>query len=44
MTKEMAIVLLGSKDVYLTKEGRQLLEQIIREVTSNGVSSNGSLR
>jgi len=44
MTKEMAIVLLGSKDVYLTKEGRQFLEQIIREVTSNGVSSNSSLR
>jgi len=44
MTKEMAIVLLGSKDVYLTKEGRQLLEQIIKEVSSNGVPSYSQVR
>lgn len=29
MTKEMAILLLESKDVYLTNEGKMKLEEII---------------
>lgn len=44
MTKEMAIVLLGSKDVYLTEEGRQKLMEVLKEVTSNGLQANGKVR
>ena len=33
MTEEMALLLLKSKDVYLTKEGRQWLTLIVNEVT-----------
>ncbi|MEC1723931.1 hypothetical protein P9E34_04115 [Schinkia azotoformans] len=40
MTKEKAMELLKHKGIYLTKEGRQLLEQLINTenklVTSNG--------
>lgn len=34
MTKELALQLLESKSVYLTKEGRQLLEIIVKKVAS----------
>ncbi|WP_279326110.1 hypothetical protein [Bacillus sp. FJAT-47783] len=30
MTKEMAIVLLGRKDVYLTSEGKKVLQDILK--------------
>ncbi|WP_258000376.1 hypothetical protein [Bacillus sp. Marseille-P3661] len=35
MTKELAIQLMTSERIYLTEEGRKLLEEIIKEVTSN---------
>ncbi|MCP1452293.1 hypothetical protein J3D64_005592 [Priestia megaterium] len=31
MTKELAIALLNRKDVYLTLEGKQMLEVILKE-------------
>lgn len=31
MTKELAILLLNRKDVYLTLEGKQILEVILKE-------------
>jgi hypothetical protein len=31
MTKELAMSLLNSKSVYLTSEGKQMLEVIIKE-------------
>ncbi|CAH0323791.1 hypothetical protein RKD56_000260 [Priestia megaterium] len=31
MTKELAISLLSRKDVYLTVEGKQMLEVILKE-------------
>ena len=31
MTKELAILLLNRKDVYLTLEGKQMLEVILKE-------------
>lgn len=31
MTKEMAVLLLESKDVYLTKEGKKKLQEIINK-------------
>lgn len=31
MTKELAILLLDRKDVYLTLEGKQMLEVILKE-------------
>lgn len=31
MTKELAISLLSRKDVYLTVEGKQILEVILKE-------------
>lgn len=31
MAKELAILLLGQKDVYLTLEGKQMLEIILKE-------------
>lgn len=40
MTKELAVYLLGSKDVYLTSEGKKALERLVttnkKVVTSNG--------
>lgn len=35
MTKELALMLMNSKEVYLTKEGRQLLEQLVKKMTSH---------
>lgn len=34
MTKEMAIKLLSMDNVYLTKEGRELLEGLVTEVVT----------
>lgn len=31
MTKELAITLLEGKDVYLTAEGKKVLEEMIKE-------------
>lgn len=31
MTVEMAILLIESKDVYLTSEGKKLLEEMVKE-------------
>jgi len=36
MTKELAITLLTSKGVYLTSEGKQMLQDLIKEKTLQG--------
>jgi len=36
MTKELAISLLSSKDVYLTSEGKKMLEVILKEKSAYG--------
>jgi hypothetical protein len=33
MTKELAILLLTSKDVYLTPEGEKLLKMLVKQKT-----------
>jgi len=33
MTKELAIALLSQKGVYLTSEGKQILEALVQEKT-----------
>ncbi|MDQ0862399.1 hypothetical protein QFZ72_005997 [Bacillus sp. V2I10] len=33
MSKELAISLLEGKDVYLTEEGKKLLEEMIKETS-----------
>lgn len=35
MTKELLISLLNTKDVYLTSEGKKMLEVMLNEKTSN---------
>jgi hypothetical protein len=33
MTKELAILLLEGKDVYLTEEGKKLLDKMVKETS-----------
>ncbi|MGM7724388.1 hypothetical protein [Metabacillus sp. Hm71] len=44
MTKELALSLIEGKDViYLTEEGRKMIEAILNEV-NNDVQTDGTLR
>ncbi|MGY3715363.1 hypothetical protein ACWE42_07550 [Sutcliffiella cohnii] len=43
MTKELAIQLLARTDVYLTSEGKVMLEVIAKGGTSHGLSSNSKV-
>lgn len=46
MTKELALTLIGSKDVYLTPEGMKLIESMLieKEADFTDVQTDGSLR
>jgi len=36
MIKEMAMLLLKEKDVYLTEEGRRILEELVANIDDKG--------
>jgi len=46
MTKELALALIGEKDVsiYLTEEGRKFIEAILIEVNNDDLPPNSTLR
>lgn len=45
MSEELALLLIESKDVYLTDEGRQLIEAMLngKEVTNDVLPTNSTL-